>query len=138
MSRELTAAISLAREQLARGQTVRFVARGQSMWPTILDGDRLTLSPALGGARIGEVHFLPTDDFGVTHRVVARLGPYCCLKGDAAATTDGWHHRDRLAARVTEIDRDGRPVQIRTGPGAVLGAWAQGAVRSLARVVRRR
>lgn len=143
---ESAAAVDLVRELLARGQSVRFVARGQSMWPAILDGDRLTLAPR-GGAvragtgkaepvRLGAVVFLPTADFGVAHRVVARVGPWCCLKGDAAVAIDGWFRAERLVARVVAVERDGRAVVMRETVGAVLGSCLQSGLRALARQVR--
>lgn len=132
------AAVDLARELLNRGQTIRFIARGQSMWPAILDGDRLTLAPRHGPVRLGEIVFLPTDDFGVAHRCVARLGPWCCLKGDAAVAIDGWYRPESFTARVTRVDRDGRPIPIRATLGAVLASWGQSGLRALARRVRPR
>lgn len=133
--------VALARELLARGQSVRFVARGQSMWPAILDGDRLTLAPRAEAGkaepvRLGAVVFVPTADFGVAHRVVARIGPWCCLKGDAAVAIDGWFRADRLVARVVAVERDGRAVVMRETVGAVLSSWVQSGLRALARQVR--
>lgn len=145
-SDEGAAAVDLARALLDRGQSVRFVARGQSMWPAILDGDRLTLAPRAGvvradtgqaePVRLGAVVFLPTADFGVAHRVVARFGPWCCLKGDAAVAIDGWFRAEQLVARVVAVERDGRAVVVRETVGAVLASWVQGGLRALARQVR--
>lgn len=131
------AAIDLARELLARGQTVRFQARGRSMWPGILDGDRLTLAPVGGPVRVGDVMFLPTDDFGLTHRVVARAGRWCCLKGDARIRPDGWHADDAFTARVVHVERDGRAVALRAGWSAAAAGWLQSAARGLARLAGR-
>ena len=38
----------LTQHQLGRGHAIRFIARGRSMWPSILDGDRLTIAPVHG------------------------------------------------------------------------------------------
>lgn len=130
------AAVDLAHELLARGHTVCYRARGRSMWPAILDGDRITLAPVEGPVRVGDVMFLPTRDFGLTHRVVARLGPWCCLKGDARVRPDGWHRAERFGARVVRIERDGRPVPVRRGAGQAAAAWLQSAVRIAARLTR--
>lgn len=129
--------VHLARALLARGQNVRFIARGRSMWPTILDGDRVTLAPRSGPIRVGDVVFLPTDDFGITHRVVARVGVWCCLKGDAAVRPDGWFEVSAFSARVIDISRDGRSVPLDRGLPPTAAAWAQSAVRGMAKLARR-
>lgn len=134
---ERDATVDLARELLARGQTLRYVARGTSMWPAILDGDRLTLAPLTGEPRLGEVLFLPTDDFGIAHRLVGRWRDLYCLKGDNRANIDGWFQRDDFAARVVAVERDGRAVPIRTGLAPVAGAWLQSVVRGVSAPVRR-
>ncbi len=129
-------AIDLARELIARGQTVRYRARGHSMWPAILDGDRLTLAPIEGPVRAGDVMFLPTADFGLAHRVVARLGRWCCVKGDARIRPDGWHRVEAFGARIVGIERDGREIPVRRGAGPVAAAWLQSAARAAARISR--
>lgn len=130
-------AVDLARELLARGHPVRYVARGCSMWPGILDGDRLTLIPAVGAVRVGDVMFLPTEDFGLSHRVVARVGRTLCLKGDGCVRPDGWFPAEAFVARVVHIERDGRAVPVRTGLAPAAAAWLQTAVRGAARVAQR-
>lgn len=135
---EAEAAAALARAQLDRGQPVRLIARGRSMWPAILDGDRLTLTPDAGPPPLGAVVLVPVGDFGLTHRVVARVGSWCCLKGDAAVAVDGWFRADALGVRVTAVTRDGRAVSLGETPAAVVAAWAQSGLRVLARWVRGR
>ena len=39
------AAEDMAVERLQAGERVRFIARGRSMWPFILDGDLLVIGP---------------------------------------------------------------------------------------------
>ncbi len=131
---DLRAAVDLARELLARGQSVRYRARGRSMWPTILDGDRLTLAPLVDAIRLGDVVFLPTDDFGLAHRVVARVGDRYCLKGDARIRPDGWHRAQAFTARVVHIDRGGRSVPLRRGWAAAAAGWLQSAARLVGRL----
>lgn len=132
---ESRAAVDLAAELLARGQTVRYRARGRSMWPAILDGDRLTLAPIDGPIRTGDVMFLPTADFGLAHRIVARAGRWCCSKGDARIRPDGWSTAETFTARVVRIERAGREVPLRRGLGAAAAAWMQSAVRMGGRLV---
>lgn len=99
-------AAALALAQLAEGHEVRLVARGASMWPFILDGDRLLLRPD-GRARVGDVVLLRQGEFGLIHRVVARLPGRICTKGDALPRTDGWHPRAAIVARVARVERGG-------------------------------
>jgi hypothetical protein len=83
------AALALAREQLARGVSVQLTARGGSMWPFLLPGDVLTLTPGRR-ARLGDVVLVehPGVEFGVVHRVVAALPGRVLTKGDALPRTD--------------------------------------------------
>ena len=100
------AAAALARAQLARGVSVRLVARGGSMWPFLLSGDVLTLAPGRR-ARLGDIVLveLPGVEFGVIHRVVGAVPGRICTKGDALPLTDGWVERARIVARVDHVHR---------------------------------
>ena len=62
---------SLSNELLARGQAVQFVARGQSMWPFIMDGDTVRVEPLVHPPRIGDVVLLERTETGPLHRIVA-------------------------------------------------------------------
>lgn len=107
---EHAAAAEMARELLAGGERICFVARGASMRPFLRDGDRLTVSPDLGGLRVGDLVLLGQGELGPVHRVVARLGPWFCVKGDATASVDGWFRTDDILGRVVRVERGGRAV----------------------------
>ena len=98
------AAAALALEQLRCGHPVQIVARGRSMWPFLLDGDVLTLTPD-GRARLGDIVLVPLGEFGVVHRVVLRAPGWVCPKGDALPAFDGWVRTGAPLARVTEVRR---------------------------------
>jgi hypothetical protein len=100
------AAVALARAQLARGVPVQLTAQGRSMWPFLLPGDVLTLTPG-PRARLGDVVLVehPGVEFGLVHRVVAVLPRRVLTKGDALPRTDGWVVRGRVIARVTQVRR---------------------------------
>lgn len=125
------AALSLAREQLARGVSVQLTARGGSMWPFLLPGDVLTLTPGRR-ARLGDVVLVeqPGVDFGVVHRVVGVLPGRVLTKGDALPRTDGWVGRDRVIARVTGVRRGGvrfTPMRWLPLPVSLVGGlWPRG------------
>ncbi|MEZ4466169.1 MAG: S24/S26 family peptidase [bacterium] len=107
------AAAALALEALAAGHAVRLRARGASMVPFVQDGDVLILAPDAAHAGIGDLVLVPRGDFGVVHRIVARLGQRVCVKGDALPVPDGWFDRRRLPARVVGIERGETLVALR-------------------------
>ncbi len=48
--------IGLVREFIARNASCKLIVKGASMWPTILNGDQVTLSPLEEtGIRLGEI-----------------------------------------------------------------------------------
>ena len=79
---EALALNELTQHQLGRGHAIRFIARGRSMWPSILDGDRLTIAPAHGRLEPGHIVCVSQNDEFLVHRVVAVDGAgQCALKG---------------------------------------------------------
>ena len=107
------AATAMALELLSRGEDVTLRARGASMWPFLLDGDVVTLTPCgRRPPRMGEVVLLRQGDFGLIHRVVAVVPapgwpcqPRFAVKGDALPRLDGWFAPERLPARVARVRR---------------------------------
>lgn len=126
------------RAELAAGRRVRFVARGRSMWPFVLDGDRLTLAPLDGPPRLGEIVWVEGGDFGLTHRVIGRVGRRLWVKGDSEALPDGWFAVEQVLARVVAIERGGRAITRQAGLLPVALSALQAAARVVARGVRRR
>lgn len=115
----------LAAELLAKGLPVRFVARGQSMRPAVRDGDQLILDADTTQVVAGDIVALPDRPFAVCHRIIARIGEWVLIKGDAVALPDGWYRRADLLARVVGVERAGLPVASRSHravPLSVLGA----------------
>lgn len=103
---------ALALELLERGETIHFTARGQSMKPFVRDGDQVRVDPN-ERPRVGDLVLLRQGDFGVVHRVVARLGARLLIKGDNLPRADGWFARTDLLGVVTAIQREGRWVPAR-------------------------
>ncbi|MCB9547508.1 MAG: S24/S26 family peptidase [Myxococcales bacterium] len=110
---EAAAAARLALEALAAGLPVRLRARGASMRPAVRDGDVLLLAPDAAHAGVGDLVLVPREDFGVVHRVIARVGERVWVKGDALPRPDGWFDRRALPARVVGIERGDRLVALR-------------------------
>lgn len=121
------ALMDLTRAVIARGRPIRFRARGWSMAPFIQDGDVITVSPlSEAGPNVGEVvaFVRPADFHMVVHRVVARHGMSMLIQGDNGIDeTDGLIQSENLLGRVTQIERNGRPVRLGLGPERFVIAW---------------
>ncbi len=120
-------AAEMAREQLLRGERCCFTARGASMKPFLLDGDRLEVAPAKA-IRLGDVVLVDIGSFGVAHRVVWKLGARFILKGDALPWPDGIFHQSSVLGVVVEGLRDGVSLRI-CRPEAVPFSLAGGVLR---------
>ena len=110
----------MALHELRGGNAIRFIARGRSMWPFILDGDSVTVSPLNSRPALGDVIFMPNQDFGQLHRIVARsVDGRLCVQGDALPRPDGWIDASDILGILTEQRRNGRPVRVKTGTRVV-------------------
>ena len=127
---------------LEKGRSFRFEARGESMHPTIRDGDVITVVPrGRRPPRTGDiVAFVHPETGGVRiHRIVGVEDGRYVLKGDNALGADPAVGRDRILGFVVGLERAGRR---RTLEPAFLGAALARLSRSawftrLARRIRR-
>jgi signal peptidase I len=112
---------------LGGGHPVRFRAAGWSMYPTIRNGDAITVAP-LGPSpvRVGDVLLYRRGAAAIAHRVIrvqsasGRSAGFV-LCGDAAHSSDGPIEPPQVLGRVTAIERNGRTVHLdRMGP-----AWSR-------------
>jgi len=107
---------------LSGGQPVRFRAPGWSMYPTIRDGDAITVVP-LGPSpvRVGDVVLYRKGPAAIAHRVIGVRPAGFVMRGDAARTCDGPIEPAQVLGRVSAIERNGRTVHLdRMGP-----AWSR-------------
>ena len=108
--------IGVLLDGLARGFSVSFVAEGDSMWPTIRSGDRLTAVPVNPSeVRPGEIVLVlsgHTHPRLLAHRVVtirqAGSEPTIEVRGDAKRGPDVPVTLDRVVARVVAVERGWR------------------------------
>jgi len=126
---------------LGRRKPFRFVAHGASMYPFIRDGDAVTVGPLpAAGSLVGDVvAFRQPDGAGlVIHRVVARHGDRCLLRGDNTVAADGFVAESDILGVVVAVERRGRAVRShrRLGPAAA-GLSRRGWLRPLVAVTRR-
>ncbi len=96
------------------------------MHPFIRDGDVLTVSPCRGKRpRPGDVVAFrhPASQKLVIHRLIARLGNSCLIRGDGASQADGLTPWENVIGAVSRVERGGRPVRLGLGPERRLIAW---------------
>ena len=98
----------IAPHLLTRGLAVRFVARGQSMVPYILDGDRVEIEPLDSKMPCpGAVVLSCSDDRLILHRVVRiredPTGAYVTTKGDAVASADPEIQLEQVLGQLRRI-----------------------------------
>lgn len=109
-------------DALTSGATVRFRAEGGSMYPTIRDGDAITVAAVSAGDVVrGDILLCRHDVRVLAHRVV---GVTRCdgelffeLRGDAKGSSDAPVGASAIVGRVIHVQRDGRLIQL-CGPAA--------------------
>jgi signal peptidase I len=132
----------LLEETLNRGHSIRFRAPGDSMYPTIRNGDVITVTPTeTAFITIGDI-ILYRHKSGVTaHRVIritkrdahhsqhSALRPqtsdlrpqsYFILRGDAAVVFDDPVSADQILGKVTLVERSGRRINPYTRSAKIL------------------
>ena len=103
---------------LSEGKDVRFRANGFSMFPFIIDGDVLTISPLAGFSfKVGSVVAFrrPQDNGIAVHRIVGRTRDYFIIKGDNVSGVDGYLPRRCLLGFVSKIERGKKLIRFGLG-----------------------
>jgi len=120
----------LSKDALARGASLRFRARGNSMRPFIKDGDILNIKPIEATeVQIGDVILFRQGRRILVHRVVKRrVEPEVMLivKGDSRLRPDGPVHPDQLLGKVTGVERGGRTINVDRGVVKLAGTLLWG------------
>lgn len=112
-------------EVLGAGHSIRFHATGDSMHPTLCEGDALTASPVRASElRRGDI-IVTLQPRGVTvHRLITINGQRVITRGDNADVDDDAVPVDAVVARVTAIERDGATIRIGTPwPARMRRVW---------------
>ena len=102
---------------LTAGTTVRFRAEGTSMYPTIRDGEAITIAAICADDIVrGDVLLCRHETRMVAHRVigVATRGPDRVfeLRGDSKASSDVPVNANAVIGRITGVRRNGRLVHL--------------------------
>ncbi len=99
-------------ELLRSGETVRFHARGHSMWPLIPSDSRVEVRPSEAGElRVGQIAAFERQGRVIVHRVHAVEPERIALAGDALKRGDGYVPRGDVLGRAHVLRR--RPLQLR-------------------------
>jgi signal peptidase I len=119
--------VQICSELLSQGHLVKFKAPGHSMYPTICDGDLITVEPKKpSDVCVGDIILYHHENGVVAHRVVnikipqssvLRPQHFLLLRGDAAMVFDDPVRADQILGKVTLVERDGRridPYSLRT------------------------
>lgn len=106
---------SVAEAMAAAGISFRFQAVGQSMYPTILNGEMLHVEPGdkykLGA---GDIVFFRSNREFKAHRIVRTKGDKFIMRGDASPQEDAAVDRTQILGRVMakECAETGRLVEL--------------------------
>ncbi|MBI2883966.1 MAG: hypothetical protein HYY11_08685 [Candidatus Methylomirabilis oxyfera] len=112
--------VHLAADLLREGYSVRFQAKGASMYPTIDDGEEIVVEPVAPSAvKVGDVLLYRAQRRIIAHRVVqmarteGRGRNYSfILQGDALDSCDAPVEASQILGRVTCVQRGGRTVEL--------------------------
>ena len=104
---------ALVAEALAAGTVVRFRAEGTSMYPTIRDGEVITIAPVSSDEVVrGDVLLCRHDARMLAHRLVAVTTRGAerrfHFRGDAKAACDAPVGADAVVGKVISVCRNGR------------------------------
>lgn len=95
-------------ELLRSGQSVRFIARGSSMWPSIPAGSRLQVQPCPATElKVGELAAFARHGQLVVHRVTRVTADGVWLQGDNRAVSDGHVPAEHVLGRASVLARRG-------------------------------
>ena len=103
----------LIREELTRGQRVRFSPRGISMLPMLRQGiDTVTISPVKGRLKKYDLPLYRRDDGKyILHRIVRAGETYTCI-GDNQFVKETGVRQDQLIGVVTEFTRGEKAISV--------------------------
>ncbi len=108
--------LDLTTELLSQGATVRFRPSGRSMYPSIREGELITVEPvAASDVKPADVVLYRSERGLIAHRVVemaSRDARVFRLRGDASLSCDEPVQANRILGRVVGVQRKGRSIQL--------------------------
>ena len=112
--------LDLTTELLSQGTTVRFRPSGRSMYPSIREGELITVEPVVArDVKPGDIVLYRSERGLIAHRVVGSsptqssvLSPHYFLRGDASLSCDQPVAAQQILGRVVGVQRDGCSVAL--------------------------
>ncbi len=112
--------LHLTTELLSQGTTVRFRPSGRSMYPSIREGELITVEPVRASdVKIADIVLFRSERGLIAHRVVDNrtqssvLSPHhFLLRGDASLSCDQPVAAQQILGRVVRVERNGRSIQL--------------------------
>jgi signal peptidase I len=114
----MTQFAALVEHVVGTGMSIRFRACGDSMYPAILDGDLITVTPvAAHEIARGDILLYRDGDRLLAHRLIG-VTAYGTetrfqLRGDSNASCDAPIAAAQIVGRVEAVERDGRAIPLR-------------------------
>lgn len=126
---------------LRLGYAVRFRAGGQSMHPTIKDGEMITVEPVTpSDVKRGDILLYQFKKGVIAHRVmrVEREAAQLrfILQGDSSRTCDAPVEASEILGRVISVERAGRSIELASRKAKLVRAVRSRASRYKARLMR--
>lgn len=124
-------------ELLSQGQLVRFRPSGNSMHPTIKDGEAITVAPVnASDIKRGDILLYVTGRGVTAHRVskINNFSTSFILRGDATGSSDEAVEFDQILGRVISVERDGRSINLTSRRAKMMRRARAGASRIKSRV----
>lgn len=91
-------------ERLEAGERVKITLVGNSMRPTLIEGDVLTLAPLTGKPAVGDIVLFRYRGMHLLHRVEYAEGDVYTMRGDNCVGTESCRSED-IVARVVEVKK---------------------------------
>ena len=108
--------LDLTTELLSQGATVRFRPSGRSMYPSIREGELITVEPVRAShVKSADIVLYRSERGLIAHRVVeiaSRDTLIFRLRGDASLSCDEPVEAHRILGRVVGVQRNGRSVAL--------------------------
>ena len=125
--------LDLTAELLSRGTTVRFRPSGRSMYPSIREGEIITVEPvSASDVKLADIVLYESDRGLIAHRVIEIASKDAWvfrLRGDASLSCDEPVAGQQILGRVVRVHRNGRGLAL-ASRGAKLWhkarRWASG------------
>jgi polysaccharide export outer membrane protein len=105
--------LNISASLLKSGYSIEFHASGKSMYPTIRDGELITVQPVtISEVKNGDIVLYRNEKGVIAHRVVHVNKPNLLLRGDSSNTLDAPVMPDQILGKVISTKRAGRKIRL--------------------------